>query len=118
MIRALSISLALVLLVVVDLASQTARLPAHAGVQPGSRVRLNLEEERRPRVGQVLAVSSETLHLLQRGDTLAFPATLVRQLEVSSGRDRAKGWLRGAGIGGHVSAIGLGGLFVALDEPG
>jgi hypothetical protein len=75
-------------------------------IDRGTRIRVVAPTiSRRPQVGNLAAMDSTGLHLLQGGDAVTVPWNAVLAVDVSTGR--RSHWVRGAAIGG------LSGLAVA-----
>lgn len=86
-------------------------------VDSGARVRVTAPDlARRPIIGQVLTLFPDTL-LIQVSPESAreVPLASIRTLEVSRGRQRERGFLRGAAIGLGVS-LALGAIALVHDN--
>lgn len=92
-------------LLILASASQSTAQQTSVPVDPGARVRVTAPDvAKRPIIGQVLNVFPDTLLIaISPEASRDVPFASIRTLEVSRGRQRERGFLRGAAIGLGVS---------------
>lgn len=96
----------LALVAVMLLVARPGPVVAQAGADPGDRVRVHLVEPSPAReVGELVALTPDTLRLEAGDDVVAYPVGAIDRLEVSAGRkSRLPGTLVGVVFGGVVGA--------------
>ena len=99
-------TLALVSLLLLAAVGRAATQEPGVAIEPGTRVRVvALEVARRPIVGRVSAVFPDTMLVeVSPESARVIPLAGIQSLEVSLGRQRGRGFWRGAAIGLGVSA--------------
>jgi hypothetical protein len=116
--RSVFSSIAAFVIVVSPLAAQS-EAPALHELTVGSPLKVTADDGRGTvRTGIFAGVAADTVRLLHRRETIGFPVASVRQIEVSRGRNRGKGWAYGAGIGGLALGASYAGLMLGAGEPG
>lgn len=101
------------------LVARSGPVIAQVGADPGDRVRVHLVEPREARqVGELVALTSDTLRLETGDDVVAYPVDAVDRLELSAGRkSRLPGTLVGVVFGGVIGAYGGAGIERATSNP-